>query len=249
MICYLYTFPNGKKYCGITKNSIEQRAWGRYRGQRVGYAIEKYGWENVIKQIILESEDEELIKQKEIDTIRELNLLDSNFGYNVSPGGNYQTEEIRAQIGKSIKTLWKDPEYREHMIQAAKNRTYTQERNEKISNSLKQKFIDNPELRDERSQKLKQAYQDGRRDEAMKKTLESRRQPVAKYDKDGRLLTIFPTAIAAYREFYPEAKTDKAIYRVLNGQRSSYKGFIYKRIDKKEEQRLNGLLCTGNQTE
>lgn len=85
MICYLYTFPNGKKYCGITKNSIEQRASGRYKGQRVGYAIEKYGWENVTKEVILESDNEDLIQQKEIDTIKELNLLDTDFGYNVSP--------------------------------------------------------------------------------------------------------------------------------------------------------------------
>ena len=60
MICYLYTFPNGKKYCGITKNSIEQRASGRYKGQRVGYAIEKYGWENVTKEVILESDNEDI---------------------------------------------------------------------------------------------------------------------------------------------------------------------------------------------
>ena len=249
MICYLYTFPNGKKYCGITKNSIEQRASGRYKGQRVGYAIEKYGWKNVTKEVILESDNEDLIRQKEIDTIKELNLLDTDFGYNVSPGGNYQTEEVRKQIGESVKLLWEDPEYRRHMALAAENRTYSHERNEKISNSLKQKFIDNPSLKEERSEKLKQAYQDGHREDAKKKALEARRQPIAKYDKDGQLLAIFPTAISAYREFCPEAKTDKAIYRVLNGQRNTYKGFIYKRISKEEEQELNGLLRFSDKTE
>ena len=65
----------------------------------------------------------------------------------------------------------------------------------------------------------------------------------------GQLLAIFPTAISAYREFCPEAKTDKAIYRVLNGQRNTYKGFIYKRISKEEEQKLNGLLRFSDKTE
>lgn len=246
MICYLYTFPNGKKYCGITKNSIEQRASNRYKGQRVGYAIEKYGWENVTKEILLESDDVEAICQKEINTIKELNLLDSNFGYNVSPGGNYQTEEIRKQISQSVKALWENPEYREHMVQTAKTRIYTSERNEKISQSLKQKFLDEPTLKQDRSEKLKQAYQEGHRVEAQRKSIEAKRQPVAKYTKDGRLVAIFPTAVAAYREFCPNAKVDKAIYRVLNGQRNSYKGFIYKRISKEEEEELNGLLCVSD---
>jgi hypothetical protein len=87
--------------------------------------------------VILESDNEDLIRQKEIDTIKELNLLDTSFGYNVSPGGNYQTEEVRKQIGESVKSLWEDPEYRQHMTLAAKNRTYSNKRNEKISNSLK----------------------------------------------------------------------------------------------------------------
>lgn len=248
MICYLYTFPNGKKYCGITKNSIEQRAAGRYKGQRVGYAIQKYGWENVIKEVILESDDVELIRQKEIDTIKELNLLDNNFGYNVSPGGGYQTEEVRAQIGETLRALWKNPEYREHMVEAAKNRTYTPERNEKIRNTLKQKFLDNPELHNERSEKLRQAYQDGHRDDAIKKFVEFKRQPVAKYDKNGKLLAVFPTVIEAYREFHPDATADKAIYRVLSGQRKSYKGFVYKRISKEKEEEFNALLCASDQT-
>lgn len=246
MICYLYTFPNGKKYCGITKNSIEERASGRYKGQKVGDAIQKYGWENIKKEILLQSDDEQLIQQKEIDTIAELNLLDNQYGYNISPGGNYQTEEVRKQISASIKTLWQNEEYRNHMIEAAQNRIYTNERNKKISNSLKQKFIENPELRIERSEKLKQAYQNGHREIAQQKAIEARRQPIAKYSQNGELLKIFPTAVEAYREFYPDAKSDKAIYRVLNGSRSHYKGFVYKRITKEEEEELNGILCSRN---
>ena len=249
MICYLYTFPNGKKYCGITKNTIEERAQGKYKGQRVGAAIQKYGWENVKKEILLESNDESLVRQKEIDVITELNLLDTNFGYNVSPGGNYQSESTRIQIGKSIGELWQNKEYRTHMVEAAKNRPYSQERCDKISSTMKQKFLDNPELKIERSEKLKQAYQDGKRVEAQKKAIEARRQPVAKYTMDGNLISIFPTAVEAYREFHPEARSDKAIYRVLNGQRNHYQGFVYKRISKEQEDELNGILCARNNSE
>lgn len=237
MICYLYTFPNGKRYCGITKNTIQERASGRYKGQRVGYAIQKYGWENITKEILLTSENEDEIKQKEISTIQEFNLLNPEYGYNVSPGGNYQTEEVRRQISQSIKVLWQDDNYREHMTEMATGREVSIETREKISNTLKDRLRD-PNFRKERSNKLKEAYSLGHREEAIKKVIEARRQPIAKYAQDGQLLKIFPTAVAAYREFHPDAKSDKAIYRVLNGERKHYQGFIYKRISKIEEEEL-----------
>lgn len=251
MICYLYTFPNGKHYCGITRNSIEERAHSSkfYQGQRVGFAIAKYGWENIKKEVIFTSEDEKAVTQKEIDTIAQLDLLNPAKGYNVSPGGNYQTPEVRQQISQTIKDLWNQPEYREHMIGAAKQRHHSEDTKQRMSETWKTKFQEHPELCKERSEKLKLAYQNGNREEAIKKSKEAKRQPVAKYADDGTVVAVFPSAIEAYREYCPNATVDKSIYRVLNGTRQHYRGFKYRRISKEEEVELkNGLLRSSNKT-
>lgn len=55
-IVYEFTFPNGKKYYGRTYNLDGRWQDGRgYKTQKVGKAIEKFGWENVEKRIIAEN--------------------------------------------------------------------------------------------------------------------------------------------------------------------------------------------------
>lgn len=41
-IVYLYTFPNGKKYCGQTSRTLKERQLSGYR-YYIGAAIQKYG--------------------------------------------------------------------------------------------------------------------------------------------------------------------------------------------------------------
>lgn len=53
---YEFTFPNGKKYYGMTVNVNGRWQDGRgYKTQPVGKAIEEFGWENVEKRIIAEN--------------------------------------------------------------------------------------------------------------------------------------------------------------------------------------------------
>ena len=68
---YKLTFPDGKVYIGCT--SDVKRRWAgdgkHYKSQRVWTAIEKYGWENVNKEVIIDFSgcqiDECRIKQVE----------------------------------------------------------------------------------------------------------------------------------------------------------------------------------------
>ena len=55
-IVYELTFPDGKKYYGRTYNldARWQNGYG-YKTQKVGKAIQQYGWENVQKRIIAEN--------------------------------------------------------------------------------------------------------------------------------------------------------------------------------------------------
>lgn len=55
-LVYEFTFPNGKKYYGHTYNTDARWQNGcGYKTQKVGKAIEEFGWENVQKRIIAEN--------------------------------------------------------------------------------------------------------------------------------------------------------------------------------------------------
>ena len=52
---YIHTTPSGKKYIGITSINPKERWNGGisgYKGQIFEYAIRKYGWNNIIHEII-----------------------------------------------------------------------------------------------------------------------------------------------------------------------------------------------------
>ena len=74
---YLFTFPNGKQYCGFTSQSLSKR-WNNGNGYQkcplVWRAIQKYGWENITKTIIFSSENKELALEKEKECIAQLKL-------------------------------------------------------------------------------------------------------------------------------------------------------------------------------
>ncbi len=71
---YKLTFPDGMLYFGSTY-SVEER-WAdngtHYKGQPVYEAIEKYGWENIKKEVVLYlSNNDTLVKEVEIALIRD----------------------------------------------------------------------------------------------------------------------------------------------------------------------------------
>lgn len=83
---------NGKMYVGITSKKNPQERWRNGRGYadtpHFGAAIKKYGWNN-FEHIIIASkltEDEACNFEKLL--IAKLNLLDDDYGYNISEGGN-----------------------------------------------------------------------------------------------------------------------------------------------------------------
>lgn len=98
---YKHTFPNGKVYIGITSQDPEKR-WAKGKGylrlnksgeplQKAMYnAIQKYGWENVIHDIILTTESKAEIEKLEREYITVIyHSDDPKFGYNIDLGGNY----------------------------------------------------------------------------------------------------------------------------------------------------------------
>lgn len=103
---YCHVFPNGKRYVGLTRTSLEKR-WGngnKYTGcVLVDRAIKKYGWENVEHVIIDSAKTKEEAEGKERYYIRKYDSDNPDHGYNMLPGGdvstNDATEEMRHKLG------------------------------------------------------------------------------------------------------------------------------------------------------
>lgn len=87
---YCHTFPNGKKYVGITKRSPEER-WHKdgsgYKGQVVYDAIIKYGWDNIKHEILKDNLTEQQAQYYEKEYIKALGSHTTVNGYNCTWGG------------------------------------------------------------------------------------------------------------------------------------------------------------------
>lgn len=87
---YCHTFPNNKKYIGITCKKPNVR-WGKngngYKTQFVYRAILKYGWENVKHEILFNNLTKEEAEQKEIELISVCQSNNLFYGYNIEGGG------------------------------------------------------------------------------------------------------------------------------------------------------------------
>ena len=85
---YEHIFPNGKKYIGISCDP--EKRWRNGKGYetqpKIARAINKYGWENVTHNIIIDDISKEQAETLERYLIAELKTIDQ--GYNTSTGGN-----------------------------------------------------------------------------------------------------------------------------------------------------------------
>ena len=136
-VVYLIVFPNNKIYCGYSSNIHHRWSHGisAYKSCNLVYrAFQKYGWnnENIKKYIIFSSRDKQLALNKEKETIKELDLLNHEKGYNLVEGGNvppswagkHHTEETKKLLSKKIKERWQNPLFakkvRQKMLEASK---------------------------------------------------------------------------------------------------------------------------------
>ena len=86
---YCHTFPNGKKYIGITKTGTDKR-WCNGNGYKtqpkIARAISKYGWENVAHNVLAVGLDRDKANEMEQYYIAKYDTL--NNGYNATIGGD-----------------------------------------------------------------------------------------------------------------------------------------------------------------
>ena len=88
---YMHTvIANGKRYIGQCKGDPKTR-WGssghRYKSQLFYYAIQKYGWQNIIHEIIATNLTQEEADKLEKELIAKYKTADRKYGYNIEKGG------------------------------------------------------------------------------------------------------------------------------------------------------------------
>ena len=136
-VVYLITFPNNKKYCGYSSNLKRRwRSENEYCTQPAIYrAIQKYGWNNLKKEVLYVFDNAEDALKQEAICIEKMDLLNPDKGYNLVPGGNvpprgaqYLTEEGRQKLQEHGRRLaqevWGNPEKATYTKQRMKEETH-----------------------------------------------------------------------------------------------------------------------------
>lgn len=164
---YIHTFPNGKKYVGITSDINRRFRNGKGYGSQpiIEAAINKYGWKSVETEIVSTGLSEEAAKKEEIRLIAEMKTTDHEYGYNQTLGGEGAngrkvSEENKRKFGARMSELHKgvplsedhkkkiadtlkgrvpniSPEGKQRIIESNRTREYTQSTRQKMSENTR----------------------------------------------------------------------------------------------------------------
>lgn len=110
---YEHVFPNGKKYIGISCDA--EKRWRNGKGYetqgKIANAINKYGWDNVKHNIIVDGITKKQAETLEKYLIAEFHTIDN--GYNTSTGGKsivayYLDDYVLRMINYAVKNYPKN---------------------------------------------------------------------------------------------------------------------------------------------
>lgn len=111
---YKHTFPDGKTYIGITGMDPERR-WSnghgylgrvkeKYNQPLIAHAIVKYGWSNILHEIIASGLNKNEASKMERNLIAKYKSNNPEFGYNMTEGGqNGKSEKLKEHSRKKRK--------------------------------------------------------------------------------------------------------------------------------------------------
>lgn len=108
-IVYCHTFPDGRRYVGITSKKPEKR-WkrglGYYPQTPMRQAIAKHGWGSISHEVLFSGLPWKHAKALEIKLIQEWGLTDPAKGLNTSPGnGLHQGGDNSKVITKAVSSV------------------------------------------------------------------------------------------------------------------------------------------------
>lgn len=208
---YVHIFPNGKMYCGQTIQSMRHRKHGYKKHTRIGAAIAHYGWDNtetVVLKGSLSKEDADYFEQR---IIREFQLQNPAFGYNITKGGDggatYEmTDKRKRALSDSAKQFW--------------------EAHPEVKAQVRSKLIEY--LKDE------QAYQ--KRISDLDKTRPIIRKRVQCRNLNGSVVGEWASARDAERFFNTPSIHFRGISSVCNGHQKTHGGYIWAFVEAGNEQ-------------
>jgi group I intron endonuclease len=139
---YKYTNTiNGKMYVGQTKdqrNRKNNHKWKSNPCTAMAHAIEKYGWDAFVYEVLVDGLTVEEANRLEVQYIKELNTMAPN-GYNLAPGGDNMSGEWSAErnqrISEAQQARWDamDPEKREAISKRVQQQYRTKPAHEKAA--------------------------------------------------------------------------------------------------------------------
>ena len=151
---YRHTAPNGKMYVGVTSQPLQKRwlnGYGYTRSTHFFNAIQKYGWDNIKHEVLLEglSKGEASLAEKLF--IGYWDLTNRDKGYNIKEGGvsnARHSQETKDKISKANKGKCHTDEAKLKMSIARRGKPGTnlgkprsQETKAKISKALMERII------------------------------------------------------------------------------------------------------------
>lgn len=217
---YIHIFPNGKKYIGITSQSLKNR-WRDGKGYKeqpiIWKAIQKYGWDNIEHKILFENLSKEEAEKKEKELIKEFDtLIYNNKGYNIQEGGlHHQNIVNREEVIK----LWKTGENMKYIAEKLKCSPKT------ISYILDQNGI----TKEEKKQRQQQASAEA--------TQKSMGKKVNQFDLNKNYIATYPSLQEASKAV--NANNQYYIKSCCEGKVSKAHGFLWQYY--KEENIINGI--------
>ncbi len=218
-LVYKHTTPNNKIYIGITSLSLERRFkhGGGYKDCVLfDRAINKYGWDNIKHEVLYTNLEEKQAKLLEVSLIHFYKSNDSNFGYNLTAGGEglygyKHTEKTKIKISKLNKGRKRSKEYKQWLSTTMKEKFkdggffkgkhHTEETKRKISEKTKGKEV---YFSSEHKQHISEA----------------KYKPIIVYYSDGRFYKEFISLKAAAKEFSVSSST---IHYCLIGRTHTFK--------------------------
>lgn len=119
---YKHTCPNGKVYIGITSQRVSRR-WRNgegYKDSPLFYnAVQKYGWENILHEVLLDGLTYSEAEEWERRLIDQYSSNDRGHGYNIESGGGsgkHLSDDTKKKISEFHKgkgNAWALKKYRE----------------------------------------------------------------------------------------------------------------------------------------
>lgn len=238
-IVYRHTSPNGKMYIGITSRTLEARSghngYGYRKNEHFYRAIQKYGWENFLHEIIFSNLSKSEAEAKEIELIALYDTRDAQKGYNNSSGGESGSKgaKFSDETRKKMSIAHKGKRLTEKQMKAHQkinhHRKLSKEAKKKISQAklgkrhplseeTKRKIGD--AQRGEKNHRYGYVYSDT--EKSFLSACHKRKKVYAKSSADGSL-TMFEGVRAAERA--TGCKHSNIILGIKNGR--AYKGYYW----------------------